>query len=158
MKNNLIFLRYKIKQNSGYFYSNIVLVEAKYYSDYGIFFFHIIVVFYLFRNLENNSTQYVQCVVIRSFLHSQLIIGYITRATRQVPLVEQKLLPVRCTWIYLGFQCGLCCSILRCQYSVLQISICLFYFDHCIVCTFTIYCFWLRLLVYLPFFYLIFKL
>ena len=122
------------------------------------FVFHIIVGFYLFRNLGNNSTQYVQFVVIRSFLHSQLIIGYITRATRQVPLVEQGLLPLRSTWIYLGFKCGSCCSILSCQCSVLQICICLFYFGHYIVCTFTIYCFWLRLLVYLPFFYITFKL
>jgi len=42
-----------------------------------------------------------RCVsLVRSFPHSWLITGFVTRLTRRVPLVEQKLLtlPV-CTWV-----------------------------------------------------------
>ena len=42
----------------------------------------------------------------RSFPHSRLITGFVKRITQRVPLVEQELLPFRCTWVHLLFLAG----------------------------------------------------
>jgi hypothetical protein len=84
----------------------------------------------------------------RSFPHSRLITGFLTRLTRRVPLVEQELrtLPehlssppvfsgVRVTWSLVVYVC----FVDRC------LSFCTFSFGHCVVCSSSIYEFWLLL-------------
>jgi hypothetical protein len=82
------------------------------------------------------------------FPHSRLITGFVTRLTRRVPLVEQELLtlpqhlsspPVfsgirvtRSLVLYVYF-------VDRCLYF------CTFSFGYCVVCSFSIYGFWLLL-------------
>ena len=81
----------------------------------------------------------------RSFPHSWLITGFVTRVTRRMPLVEHELLTlpdhlssptpfsgVRVTW-----------SIVLC--ACRSLSFCTFSFGHCVVCYFSIYGFWLPL-------------
>jgi hypothetical protein len=80
------------------------------------------------------------------FPHSWLTTGFVTRLTRRVPLVEQELLtipehlssPPIFSWIRVTRSLVLCaCFVDRC------LSFCSF--DHCVVCSSTIYRFWLRL-------------
>jgi hypothetical protein len=84
----------------------------------------------------------------RSFSHSRLITGFVTRLTRRVPLVEQELPTllehlssppvfsgVRVTWSLLLFVC----------FVDRFLSFCTFSFGHCVVCPSSIYGFWLLL-------------
>jgi hypothetical protein len=87
------------------------------------------------------------CSTCRSFPHSWLITGFITRITWRVPLVEQELLTSpdhlhEFTSIFSGVRVTrslvLCvCLVDRC------LSFCTFSFGHCVVCPFSIYGFWL---------------
>jgi len=96
-----------------------------------------------------NDHGYVPLVLntSRSFPHSRLITGFVTRLTRWVPLVEQELLTlpehlssspvfsgVRVTRLVLYI-----CFVDRC------LSFCTFYFGHCVFCSSSIYDFWLPL-------------
>ena len=85
---------------------------------------------------------------VRSFPHSRLIIGFVTRLTRRVPLVEQELLTLpehlSSTPVFSGVRVTrslvLCvCFVDRC------LSFCTFTFGHCFVCSSSIYRFWLPL-------------
>ena len=80
--------------------------------------------------------------------HSRLITGFVTRLTRRVPLVEQELLTllehlssppvfsgVRVTRSLVLYVC----FVDRC------LSFCTFSFGHCVVCSSSIYGFWLPL-------------
>jgi hypothetical protein len=84
----------------------------------------------------------------RSFPHSRLITGFVTRLTRRVPLVKQELLTlpehlssppvfseVRVTRSLVLYVC----FVDRC------LSCCTFSFSHCVVCSSSIYGFWLPL-------------
>jgi hypothetical protein len=84
----------------------------------------------------------------RSFPHLRLITGFATRLTRLVPLVEQELLTlpehlssppvfsgVRVTRSFVLYVC----FVDRC------LSFCTFSFGHCVVCSSSIYGFWLPL-------------
>jgi hypothetical protein len=97
-----------------------------------------------------NDHGYVPLVVntSRSFSHSRLITGFVTRLTRQVPLVEQELLTlpehlssspvfsgVRVTWSLVLYVCFVDCCLFFCTFS----------FGHCVVCSSLIYGFWLPL-------------
>jgi hypothetical protein len=59
-----------------------------------------------------NDHGYVPLVVntSRSFPHSRLIIGFVNRLTRRVPLGEQELLPFRSTWVKINtlMSCNIC--------------------------------------------------
>ena len=81
-----------------------------------------------------------------SFPHSWLITGCVTRLTRQVPLVEQELLaiPEHISSPPMG---GVCVTRSLVLY-VCCLSFCTFSFGHCLVCSSSIYRFWL------PFWYL----
>jgi hypothetical protein len=97
-----------------------------------------------------NDHGYVPFVVStsRSFPHSRLVTGFVTRLTRRVPLVEQKLLTlaehlsslpvfsgVRVTWSLVLYVC----------FIDRGLSFCPFYFVHFVVCSSSIYGFWLPL-------------
>jgi hypothetical protein len=91
-----------------------------------------------------NDHGYVPLVIntSRSFTHSRLITGFVTRLTRRVPLVEQELLTLpehlssppivsgvrvaRTLVLYV-------CFVDRC------LSVCTFSFGHCVVCSSLIY-------------------
>jgi hypothetical protein len=72
---------------------------------------------------------------------------FVTRLTRQLPLVDRNCLPFRGTWVHPGFSgvrvtrsLVLCvCFVDRC------LSFCTFSFGHCVVCSSSIYGFWLPL-------------
>ena len=94
--------------------------------------------------LWNIRGGYVPLVVntSRSFPHSQLITGFVTRLTRRVPLVEQELLtfpehlssPQVFSGVRVTRSLVLCvCFADRC------LSFCSFSFDHCVVCSSSIY-------------------
>jgi hypothetical protein len=97
-----------------------------------------------------NGNGYVPLVVSTSrfFPHSWLVTRFVTRLTRRVPLVEQELLtlpenlsspPVICG-IRVTRSLVLCvCFVDRC------LSFCAFSFGHCVVCSSSIYSFWLLL-------------
>ena len=118
--------------------------------------------------LCHNDHRYVPLVVSisRSFPHSWLFTGFVTRLTRLVPLLEQELLTlpehlnsppvfssIRVTQslvLYVYF-------VDRCLYSFFWPLCCLFFcllaivlsvllsFGHCVVCSSSIYGFWLPL-------------
>jgi hypothetical protein len=84
----------------------------------------------------------------RSFPHSRLITGFLTNLARRVPLVEQERLTlpehmsshpvfsgVRVTRALVLYVC----FVDRC------LSLCTFSFGHCVVCSSSIYGFWLPL-------------
>jgi hypothetical protein len=98
----------------------------------------------------SNDHGYVLLVVntSRSFPHSWLITEFVARLTRRVPLVEQELLTlpehmssppvfsgVRVTRSLVLYVC----FVDRC------LSFCTFSFGHCVVCSSSIYGFWLPL-------------
>jgi hypothetical protein len=94
-----------------------------------------------------NDHGYVPLVVNTSwpFPHSWLITGFVSKLTRRVSLVAQELLTlpkhlfspqVGFVLLDLSFMCMFCRSFL---------SVCLFYFGHCVVCPSSIYGFWLPL-------------
>ena len=108
-----------------------------------------------------NDHGYVPLVVntCRSFPHSWLITVFVTRLTRWVPLVEQKLStlpehlssPLVFSGVHVTQSLVLCvCFVDHC------LSFCNFSFGHCVVCP-SIYGFWLplwylqTLLEYLPY-------
>ena len=97
-----------------------------------------------------NDHGYVPLVLStsRSFPHSRLITGFVARLTRRVPLVEQELITlpehlssppafsgVRVTRSLVLYVC----FVDRC------LSFCTFSFGHCVVCSSSIYGFWLPL-------------
>ena len=97
-----------------------------------------------------NDHGYVPLVVntSRSFPRSWLISGFVTRLTRRVSLVEQELLtfpehlsspPVFCGVRVTRYLVLCVCFIDRC------LSFCTFSFAHCVVCSSSIYGFWLPL-------------
>ena len=97
-----------------------------------------------------NDHRYVPLVAStsRSFPHSWLITGFVTRLTRRVPLVEQELLthpehlssPQVFRVVRVTRSLVLCvCFVDRC------LSFCTFSFGHCVVCSASIYRFWLPL-------------
>jgi hypothetical protein len=97
-----------------------------------------------------NDHGYVPLVVntSRPFPHSWLITGFVTRLTWRVPLVEQELLtlpehmssPSVFSGIHVTRSLVLCvCFVDRC------LSFCTFSFGHCVVCSSSIYGFWLPL-------------
>jgi hypothetical protein len=99
-----------------------------------------------------NVHGYIPLVVStsRSFPHSRLITGFVTRLTRRMPLVEQELLTlpehlssppgfsgVRVTRSLVLYVC----FVDRC------LSFCTFSFGHCVVCSSSVYELWLPPLV-----------
>ena len=79
--------------------------------------------------------------------HSLLITGFVTKLAQRVQPVEQDCLPFRSTLVYPVF-CGIrvtwslvlyACFVDRCLF------LCTFSFGHCVVCSFSIYGFWLLL-------------
>ena len=77
-----------------------------------------------------------------SFPHSWLITGFVTRLARRMPLVEQALLTLPEHLSLSPFTWGSCYSIVS--------SMCMFYrlllsFGHCLLCSSSIYGFWLLL-------------
>ena len=97
-----------------------------------------------------NDHGYVPLVVntSRSFPHSRLIAGFVTRLTRRVPLVEQELLTLpehlSSPMVFSGVRVTrslilYVCFVDRC------LSFCTFSFGHCVVCSSSIYGFWLPL-------------
>jgi predicted nucleic acid-binding Zn ribbon protein len=113
-----------------------------------------------------NKCNKISSVVVspfRSFPHSWLITGFVTRLTRRVPLVEQELLtrqePPHFSGVRVAQSLGLrvyvvdrCLSF--CSFVFWSLC-CLFFFDirilitslfgHCVVCSSSIYGFWLPL-------------
>ena len=93
-------------------------------------------------------SQYVPIVVrtSRSFPHSWLITGFMTRVTRQVSLVEQELLSLpkylSSPPVFSGVRVAWSLSVLC---SVLYIVVCPVSFRHCVFCPSSIYGFWLPL-------------
>ena len=98
----------------------------------------------------DNDHGYVPLVVntSRLFPHSRLITGFVTRLTRRVPPVEQELLTLpehpRSPPIFTGARVTrslvlYACFVDRC------LSICTLSSGHCIVCSSSIYGFWLSL-------------
>ena len=98
--------------------------------------------------LKNNISTTWKHNSFRSFPHSRLITGFVTILTRRVPLVEQELLnlpehlssppvfsEVRVTQSLVLYVC----FVDRC------LSCCIFSFGHCVVCSSSIYGFWLPL-------------
>jgi len=84
----------------------------------------------------------------RSFPHSWLIIGFLTRLTRRMPLVEQELFTLQKLLSSPSVSCGVritwslvlyVCFVDRC------LSFYAFSFGHCVVCSSSIYGFWLPL-------------
>ena len=97
-----------------------------------------------------NGHGYVPLVVntSRFFPHWRLITGFVTRSTRRVPLVEQELLTLpehlNSPLIFSGVRVTRAlvlyvCFVDRC------LSFCTFSFGHCVVCSSSIYGFWLLL-------------
>jgi hypothetical protein len=97
-----------------------------------------------------NNHGYVPLVVntSRSFPHSRLIIEFVTRLTRRVPLVEQELptIPEHLSSppVFSGVRVTrslvlYVCFVDRC------LSFCTFSFGHCVVCSSSIYGFWFPL-------------
>ena len=104
----------------------------------------------IWNTCVTNDHGYVPLVVktSQSFPHSWLITGFVTRLTRRVPLVEQErfTLPKHLSSppIFSGVRVTrslvLCvCFVDRC------LSVCTFSFGYCVVCSSSIYGFWLPL-------------
>jgi hypothetical protein len=93
---------------------------------------------------------YVPLVVStsQSFPHSWLTTGVVARLTRRVPIVEQELLTLQehliSSPVFSGVRVTR--SLVLCVYFVdLCLSFCTFSFGHCVVCSSSIYGFWLPL-------------
>ena len=84
----------------------------------------------------------------RSFPHSRLITRFVTRLTRRVPLVEQELptLPAHLSSppVYNGVRVTRSLVLYVCFVDHC-LSFCTFSFGHCVVCSSSIYGFWLSL-------------
>jgi hypothetical protein len=85
---------------------------------------------------------------LRSFPHSQLITGFVTRLTQRVPLVEQELLtlPEQLSShpVFSGVRVTRSLVLYIC-FVDRYLSFCSFSFGHCVVCPSLIYGFWLPL-------------
>ena len=84
----------------------------------------------------------------RSFPHSRLITGFVTRLTRRVPVVEEEMLTLpehlSSPPVFSGVRFArslllYVCFVDRC------LSFCTFSFGHCVVCSSSTYGFWLPL-------------
>ena len=100
-----------------------------------------------------NDHGYVPLVVStsRSFPHSRLNTGFMTRLTRRVPLVEQELPTLPGHLSSPPVFSGVCVTrslVLYVCFVYHCLSFCTFSFGHCVVCSSSIYGFWL------PFWYL----
>jgi len=100
----------------------------------------------------SNDHGYVPLVVktSRSFPHSGLVTEFVTRLTRQVPLVEQELptLPEHLISPPVFNGVRITRSLVLCVcFGDRCLSFCTFSFGHCAVCSSSIYGFWLPLLV-----------
>ena len=97
-----------------------------------------------------NDHGYVLLVVntSRSFPRSRLITGFVPRLTRRVPLVEQELLTLpehlSSSPIFSGVHVTRSLDLCVC-FEDLCLSFCTFSFGHCVVCSSSIYGFWLPL-------------
>jgi hypothetical protein len=96
-----------------------------------------------------NDHGYVPLVVntSRSFPHSRLITGFVTRLTRRVPLVEQELLTLPEHLSSPPVFSGVCVTrslVLYVCFPDRCLSFCAFSFGRCVVCS-SIYGFWLPL-------------
>ena len=97
-----------------------------------------------------NDQGYVPLVVntSRSFPHSWLITGFVTRLTRRVPLVEQELLTLpehlSSSLVFSGVRVTRSLVLYVCFVDH-WLSFCTFSFGHCVVCSSSIYGFWLPL-------------
>ena len=95
-----------------------------------------------------NDNWYVPLVVntSRSFAHSRLITGFVTRLTRQVPLVEQELLTLpehlSSPPVFSGVRVTRSLVLYVC-FVDRYLSFGTFSFGHCVVCSSSIYGFWL---------------
>ena len=111
----------------------------------------VVCVLCIFQELmqEFAHVQFVYCVSVslvvntfQSFPHSRLITGFVTRLTRRVPLVKQKLLTLpehlSSPLVFSGVRVTRSlvlsvCFVDRC------LSFCTFSFGHCVVCSSSIY-------------------
>jgi len=97
-----------------------------------------------------NDHGYVPLVVStsRSFPHSWLITGFVTRLTRQMPLVEQALLTLpehpSSPLVFSGVNVTRSLVLYVCFVDPC-LSFCTFSFGHCVVCSSSIYGIWLPL-------------
>ena len=82
---------------------------------------------------------------IQTFPHSRLIIGFVTRLTRRVPIMEQELSTLLEHPSSPSHIVGLCCSIFMLCFVYHCLSFRRLSFSHCILCSFSIYGFWLPL-------------
>jgi hypothetical protein len=102
-----------------------------------------------------NDHGYVPLVVStsRSFPRAWLITGFVSRLTRRVSLVEQELLPFRCTWVHSGISefCVIRCLVLYVCFVDRCLYFCTFSFGHCVVCSYSIYGFRLPFGIFKPF-------
>jgi hypothetical protein len=83
--------------------------------------------------------------ISRSFPHSWFVIGFVTKLTRLVPLVERELPVLPQHLSSPRFLVELALLDLYLYVYVLWIVICPFSFGHCVVCSSSIYGFWLPL-------------
>jgi hypothetical protein len=92
----------------------------------------------------DNDHGYVPLVVntSRSFPHSRLITGFVTRLTRRVPLVEQELLTLpehmSSHPVFTGVRVTRSLVLYVCFVDHC-LSFCTFSFGHCVVCSSSIY-------------------
>jgi hypothetical protein len=98
--------------------------------------------------LKNNISTTWKHNSSRSFPHSRLITGFVTRLTRRVPLVEQELptlpehlsSPPVFSGVLVPRPLVFCVMFCRSLFVMLSFSLC-----HCVVCSSSIYGFWLPL-------------
>jgi hypothetical protein len=107
----------------------------------------------LWKSLRRMTTDAKWCAIqnwntSRSFPHSRLNTGFVTRLTRQMPLVEQELptLPEHLSSppIFSGVRVTRSLVLYVCIVD-LCLSFFTFFFGHCVVCSSLIYEFWLPL-------------
>ena len=99
---------------------------------------------------DTNDHGYVSLVVStsRAFPHSRLTTRFVTRLTRWVPLVQQELLTLSehlsSPPVLSGVGVRVVRSLVLCVCFVDRcLSFCTFSFGHCVVCSSSIYGFWL---------------
>ena len=105
----------------------------------------------LWNTCVTNDHGYVPLVgnTSRSFPHSRLITGFVTRLTRRVPLVEQELLilpeHLSSPPVFSGVRVTRSLVLCVCFVDRYFVSFCSFSFGYCVVCSSSIYRFWLLL-------------
>jgi hypothetical protein len=146
---------YRYRQGIHFFFLFINMFNISVFFSQILWVFKSILKSFLYLMLESvicvtNDHRYVPLVVStsRSFPHSWLITGFVTWLTRRVPLVEQDLPtfpehlnpPTVFSGVRVTRSLLLCvCFVDRC------LSFCPFSFGHCVVCSSSIYEFWLPL-------------